>query len=692
VVVGGLLPATALAAPVNQTPPTISARPQVGVPVVCNPGVWTSVAGATVSPTDFAWFRGAGVAPVFDATSADLPYTPVVADVGAALVCKETVTDGVTTSTAPSVASAPTLPLPGVTITQFSPVLSGNIGETVAGVGISLTLMRSTGVVAAAVATTAPNGTWSATLVPVNPAGGPSHGFGAPGDQLITHYVAPIAASSTTVPADLTYDSNSLQFLGSTSTIAPGGATITSFNAPTCASLSFLIDGTPHATTPGVNGQCSFSPAPAVTDQSHVQAAFTSEFSHFGIGAVANLSTVSDVGLVGAGNGSGLIPACSGDLVTGLITCTALNHGSFAVTRSGGSSVALNSAPDFPGSITSTGTAVIPGLASGDTVTLDETAPTATTRHVTTLHMYSLRVSTDLNGLASGSCQPGKAFFTGIACPASGSFASSFGAGSLLDDLSGGSTVVNVPTLFNLIPALNDSIAGGSFTAYGDLTNVGSAAQILEATRSVNLKIVPRGSTTPVFDQNMTPGNDAVSPFESLNVTGLATGRYVATWLLTDSHGDTNAFSSAFAVQPGDTGPAGPAGPAGPSGPAGPAGAPGAAGPVGHTGPQGLSGRDGTSSTVKCTTAASAKGKRKGKSSAGKLVCKVTVLKSTATFASVAVSRLHKTYAAGSAAVRNGVALVQLRTLRIMAGGHYVVTVVANREGKATVTRTTLDL
>lgn len=698
-VLGAVLPATAAATPTNTVLPTITGTPEAGVPVTCNPGTWTTTSGGFVTDTDFTWYRDTNATQVFDSGSGgNNAYTPVQADIGHTLICVESIMDtgDASTSSSESAASLSVVPLPSVTITQYSPAVSGNIGESLAGVTVTVGLERPTGVgiatrqVAAATATTIADGSWTATLAPANPSSGPNNAFGAVGDQLTTHYAPPSGSPSATVPADLTYSDtgtfapNGVFFQGGSTLIAADGSAISDngVTGPDCSALSFVIDGAVNATGATTNQACTFQASPSVTDAKHVQASYTAQFQG---SSVANLTTISDVGLLGVGTIGG--PACSGDLVTGQLVCNNLNAGNFAVSRNGGSAVALTTTPIFAGSAVYQGMAFLPGLAAGDTVALDETSPMATTRHLTTLHAFGLRIDIDVNGNDSGSCQPNKVFSAGPLCPSSGVFPASLGAGtSLLDDLSGGSTIVNVPILFNLIPTQNDSMSGGTFTAYGDLSNVGSTAQVLAATSSVNLQIVPHGSTTPAFNQNMTPSSDSVGPFESLNVSGLSAGRYFANWLLTDSHADTAAYSNLFVVQPGGgTGPQGAQGPAGTpggTGPQGSAGSPGQTGPAGPAGPRGPQGSPGQSAELKCTSKTKGKGKHKKTTQ----VC--TVIQLPVGVAITATLRHgHVVYARGRATV-NGRATVRLRSLRTIPHGHYTLTlVVTDRSKSVTVSR-----
>jgi len=706
-----LMPATSLATPTNSTPPSFSANPQVGQAVTCQPGVWTTESGGQVTDTDFTWYLDSTSDPVYESDSGvNNTYVPTASELGHVLICEETVFDtgDDSTATAYSVASAAVLPVPSVTITQYSPALSGNIGENLAGVQVAVHLLRPTDLgsttdqIASASTTTSADGSWTATLSPS--VTGPADAFGAAGDQLTTEYSPPIAMPSVPVPASLTYADSGVfgpdgqMFQGDRSIISADGTTITSQSVtePDCASLSFIIDGHTEPAAAAGTGNCQLSPSSAMSNADHVQAAYTGEYQGE---TVANLTTVSDVGLLGTGAVGA--PTCTGDLVTGQVTCDQLDAGSFAVQLNGGTPIPLIVTPETEGGSNSIGVAFVNGLAPGVTLTLDETAPTVTTRHLTTLHLVNLRIDTAPDGSESGTCQPDKLFTGGPLCPASGAFPASLDAGtSLFDDLGGGNTLVNVPTLFNLVPSANDTVAGGTFTAYANLGNIGTTAQILASTQSVNLQIVPRGASTPVFNQDMTPGSDSVGPFEKLGVSGLAEGEYIANWLLTDSHGDTSTFTDSFVVQPADTGPAGKegaqgkeggpgpggqqgvAGPQGTPGPQGSAGQQGATGPGGTPGPQGPAGKDGTSSLAKCVTKVTGKGTHKHT----KLVCTVSVLAPGAQTATVRVSRGRTIVALGTATLHRGIARLTLHNLQALRRGRYLVTLVSGTGKRTSVT------
>ena len=176
------------------------------------PAASRTTSGGSVTDSDYTWFRDTTRTPVFESHDGTVnSYTPVAADLGHQLICRETVTDSgnATTASADSSPSAPTGPTAAVTLTRYQPTVSGSIGEAVGGVTVTLGLVRPSGdgsssaTVAQASATTAADGSWSATLTA--PAGAAPDAFGAPGDELTTAYAAPAASPGTPAPrlADL---------------------------------------------------------------------------------------------------------------------------------------------------------------------------------------------------------------------------------------------------------------------------------------------------------------------------------------------------------------------------------------------------------------------------------------------------------------------------------------------------------
>lgn len=216
------------------------------------------------------------------------------------------------------------LPDPSVTITLYSPTVSGNIGENVAGASVTVTLKRtvsggSPADVAAATTTTDSNGNWGLSLAAENPSSGPANAYsnaGYPGsypaaDQLVVHY-APPSGRSTTVPEDATY--SSAYFLSAYSNISADGSTVTeSQNYGGCTAVSFVIDGTAQPAVQQLNGSCGFTPTAPLTDQDYVQVELTRSTTDTTNQSLSNVTAISDVGLLGVGGA----PTCSADLVSG---------------------------------------------------------------------------------------------------------------------------------------------------------------------------------------------------------------------------------------------------------------------------------------------------------------------------------------------------------------------------------------
>jgi hypothetical protein len=148
-------PARALATPINNTPPTItnvygsSGPPAVGSTVECNPGTRTSsTGGGSLFPEMSAFSQdstsGTQVASV---QGGYMSQTPTGTDAGHTLVCAVTTDDWSDGQTVTVVTSPTAIVLwePTVTVTQYSPVVSGNIGEPVRAVGVAVMLERYAG-------------------------------------------------------------------------------------------------------------------------------------------------------------------------------------------------------------------------------------------------------------------------------------------------------------------------------------------------------------------------------------------------------------------------------------------------------------------------------------------------------------------------------------------------------------------
>lgn len=532
------VPATAQAAPVNLSKPSIVGPPQVGGRLHCLAGSWgTTEPGGRAVTGGYQWFLSTDLVDPLPPTANRAYYYNVrEPDTGTQLVCRVTERDTKdrTTATADSLASPVITSLLSVTITEFSTVVSGNIGEALAGVTVTANLVRDTSTIATATVTTNSSGGWSAALSPAT--AGPGHGVD-PGDALVTHYSAPSADPDASVPADFTYGAPGDNFFA-TGVISADGTSV-KVGSPifpvACRQLRVLINGA--QLSPSQSGpNCIATPAGPVSDNDDVRVQASRKLQESDVVSVARYR--ARTGLVG---GAAALPTCSGDLVTGAVTCGPLTTGQFAIALNGGSPVPLVAEG-------SSGTATLPRSKPGDVVTLDETSPAPTTRHLTTLHVLRLQASLAAGTFVSGACQPGEPIADTV-CPSTGITPVVADPLRLLDDRSGGGLTVTVPSLTDMIPTQNASLSSGTFMSYVDLAGDQSASQLMAETRVVHLTIRPRGSQTAIVSRNMTPGSDSDGAFASADVTGLSVGRYFADWLLTDTNGDTNRFETLFAVQ-----------------------------------------------------------------------------------------------------------------------------------------------
>ena len=475
---------------------TVDAAAEVGASLSCDDSAltWTpsGPAGDSVNTT-IKWQYVGGAAPAGTPTDA-ATYTPVAGDVGKNLECVETASD-VDTGGLASITSPPTggvAPQPSVTITEYSPTVSGSIGESVAGVAVSAALERedaagSEVVVAHANAATDTNGAWTLTLSPTS--GSVPDALGAGGDELVISYAGGSAAAGTALPALDTFQQGGDVPFDTSSSISAAGTLVASGSVPDCSTLTYVVDGTSHPTSADAEG-CGYAPGPALTDNNHVQAAQTELEAVNASGDVAEVTAIDDVGLLGVPSGGGA-PTCTADYVSGTVSCGPLNGGKFLVTA-GSTTTQLTTVAQADG--TFQGTATLSGLAAGGTIKLTESGDSRT---LTALHLATLRVDEGLQGQGpagvafarGGVCAPYKEVGSSL-CPASGVMPSDLGS-TEFDDLSGGMTEVNIPSLDDLIPASDGSMPSGDWSAYADIVGAPSGVG------SVTLRIVPHEARRP---------------------------------------------------------------------------------------------------------------------------------------------------------------------------------------------------
>ncbi len=481
------------------------------------------------------------------------------------------------------------LPLPQVNLSQFNPIVSGNIESDAAGVGVKVSLLRSGAdgnpvTVGQAVTTTAADGSWSVSLAP--------HAVGDDRDEIDIDYSNngapspshqviltgnggnPFTESGWTGWTDL--DNGSLLTNSPPSlTMAPcfqtgvlsatlNGATLTGPNGE--SPTDFCNTQTDAATLPLA---ANVSAGDVVTDSSNDNRAFSPPDGPTPnpFGALVKLTVP-----VGEPDAVSLFasplpyfapsgfPTCTADLEGLTVSCSGLvAHANYTL---------------IDGSRQASGTADANGLLTvalatrrGDTVSLSNGA-----RTLTTLHVANLRA--DIDGqqtvLAGGSCQAGEyygpplssaptnlsagaptaaaggAALTGVVCPNSGD-ATGLPSNPIVqtDELSGGQTQTEVPDLENTSP-LNGEIVYGHFTAVGESGFPGPNNSVTsDSTSRIALTVAPASGGGAVFT---TPN---VNTIDGTPVPALAPGTYAATWKVTDLNGDTRTVSTRFVEESG---------------------------------------------------------------------------------------------------------------------------------------------
>lgn len=594
-------------------------------------------------------------------TTFDIPESAT----GQQLRCRQSATNANGTTMTPfSTAVAVLPPPPAFAFTQHSRTISGDVGANVpAGISVVAKLFRSTVLVAQSasgpVATGA--GTWSVDL-PADP----GHALGDSRDRIVLDF---------TGASDLTFDDSDL---AGTFPLFPGF-----FGAPNAAGTAINVDcsacvsvqaritraaGSPTTITLSkVAGTFTGSPGAPVTNDDKVELILTS----IGFNQVGDIVERSTMTVVAGLPGQFTEPTCSGDLVTGFVSCSNLPAGAYRLVRhrAGVADVTV-AATSVLGSA---GGQITGGLQSGDTVDLVNGA-SGSGRTLSTLHLTALRVETGDNGAISGGvCQPGKWFGFDLVCPASGLLAGQFVSASFLsqdDDLSGGATTIDPGFVSDTAPLDGESVYGTSFHVYVE-TDGGDPAPVV----SVSYKLasaVGAGTTVTVDRANGTV------------VSGLSPGKWRAVWSATDNHGDIVKRTTTFYVQETSTGTQGPPGTAGtpgapgaqgaqggagPAGGGGSAGAAGPAGPKGAAGPAGPQGPAAPLPKITCTL------KKK------KVTCKFKATGAQARV-SMRLARGNRTVASGRGSVRRGQVTVRMTSKRRLSGGRYTLTLVVGA-GKA---------
>ncbi len=470
-----------------------------------------------------------------------------------------------------SVSTQSALPLPRVTMRQFSPYVSGTTGIGLRGVSVTVLLARGQGVVAGAQTFTSSNGSWSLTLRSLTD--GSLQGVGDDRDALLVHYGAhgpqeelietgaggnPFTQSGWTGWFDLDHG----YFVGSNSvSVSPcsqtGVLTLhvgARMTAPPVAQCGTEDD---IATVP--TGRLGAGSALTLTSLDNRAVTLSSPNGAL-VGLTVPLGEPYAVDQVGnplvllAPSG---FPTCAAHLRVQTVSCSGLVPGArYALTRSrgnvtrrvraGGGGLALFST--FGGRRAITG---------GDRLTLRNSAR----RVLTTLHVAHLRV--DIRGtqtvIAGGRCQPGDYYGPGLTTPPTGSGIGNPGVSgdgivcpssgraaglptssiSQIDDLSGGQTTTQVPTFLGVAPA-QDATLYGPFIALAQTGLPGPFSSTVPVRTRVALTITRAGSRRIVFRAAN------VATARGVPVSALPSGSYSARWVLTDAAGDTRTMSTPF--------------------------------------------------------------------------------------------------------------------------------------------------
>jgi hypothetical protein len=590
---------------------------------------------------------------------------------------------GVLGGTAGSALAAPT-----VTLTRFSPVISGNEGVSPSdATTFTVTLTRSADngsprVVATGTGDVNADGSWSTTLVP----SATTPGSRTQAVAMLSYYyssdypnyaratdVVTVHYAGTGAPVDDVANAQGASRFDANSdhaTLSADGSHAvyrTMFFRGCAASVSFIVDGSPLAST-GNADVCSASFAsPFLTDDNHLQIQV--------LEPLYGETRIQDVGLAGAGPADGQgtgAPSCDAELVAGTVTCANLNGATFEVSRNGGATTTLA----YTDAAHTIGRATVASMTAGDTIALTEQG---ISRRLSTLTVDPLRVDLvdEHQGGSStttgGSCSPNKWLNTAtLLCSTTGTATATLEITSSYDDTSGGNTRLDVPQIVHTIPVDAESMIGG-FQAYADTVGPPPA--------SISLTIFHREAGGANGAQ--AGAAVAVDPTAGAPVSGLAPGRYNARWVITDDHGDTRALASQFVVQPGGT--SAPGGP-GPVGPGGSAGSPGFAGPQGVTGPQGLAGAQGPPGAPGPAyigvSGASCTGKHRNRGVA-RIICTIKTTEHFRGRLAVAVTRGDSVYARGGRSVHGRRLTVRAIPTRSMARGRYHAVLVLSGGGVA---------
>jgi hypothetical protein len=456
-----------------------------------------------------------------------------------------------------SSATPPAPSLATVDETQFSRVVSGNIGNAKAGVSVRVGLVRVDTVVSVATARTRAGGGWSVRL---------SHAVGDDRDAVIVDYGSGGPGPDLIATGDggnpFTQSGWTGWFdLDSGYAVGPGGVLIGPCSQTGVLSLQVgsVTTEPPAALCQTESDVAEMDTTKEITDRTPIT--FSSEDNRAvsslnPAGALVKLTVhLGEPDSISALQNDEVLfdptgfPSCTANLEAQTVRCDGLVPGERYTVERGRSRRDVRG--DGNGEVH-----LALALRGGDQVALVNSAG----RTLTTLHVAHLRahVVGDDSALASGTCQPGDYYGapvsrpplgsqvgvgiagSGPVCPLSGR-ARGLSASDIeqTDDFSGGLTRTVVPQLESFSPSSGATLYGPFIaTAQPVLPGPGGSSYGVRA--SVSLSVSRAGSKHRVlFLRNAARG-------AGVRVAALSPGAYRATWVLTDANGDTRTVYSRF--------------------------------------------------------------------------------------------------------------------------------------------------
>ena len=461
------------------------------------------------------------------------------------------------------------LPLPQVSLRQFSSQVSGNTENNTAGIKVTVRLVRAGGpAVASGRTTTASNGSWSVTL------SGP-HVVGDDRDTITVTYSGPGAPHNDLIQTGFgTWTGWTRLDTGTALTNHDPRLNGPSLIISPCLQVGQLSYS--GASGPGPNtGFCNAESVADIPLSAPVAAAQAVTFSsvdnraaipegtpehplpgaNFN-GALIRLTVpvaepgppVFSGGLFGF-SGAG-IPTCTADLTKQTLSCTGLVDGeTYTLTH-----YSASGSPDVT-HVVSHGGGLLEHTAirGGDKFIVANSA-----RTLTALHVARFRVQIAGNGgvITKGTCTPGE-YWGGPQQPPPGYYGSGSGSGSgaivtspasgelcplsgqaaglsgsslgQTDEFSGGLTLAELDKVSRTAP-LNGETMYGSFTAHATASGGGRPEVDLSIERAHKV-VLKLGNADTV---------------RGVRVKGLTPGNYRAVWTVKDANGDTRVITTQF--------------------------------------------------------------------------------------------------------------------------------------------------